>query len=436
MLRAGHQPMVYSSRLGELAEELSAEGVPVFGTLEEIEEAPDLIHGSHYLETLDALRYFPSTPGLFVCHDRMAWHDKPPHHPMLRLYVAVDYNCRERLAETNWIEPDMIEVVGNSVDTSRFRPRDPLPEKPRKALVFSNNAGPGTYLEAVREACQQEKIQLDTVGAGVDSEIRAPEQILPEYDLVFAKARCALEAMAVGAAVVLCDTRGLGPMVKSSNVEELRRWNFGMKVLAHPLVPSEITARIREYEPSDVQRVRDYIRESATLEDTLTKWCSIYDRVRCSSSSSNPVAAPKYRPTRPLRCRDQFLMTLRLRSKAIRVRAGEEFFISVRLRRGTWKPVSTESPWPVLISYRWYNKEGGKLVQREGVRNMIAPPVPWVLGRDYNTRIVAPNQQGSYRLRVTLVQERWRWLDDKPPEVYDEMSVRVDRDTGGFYTRG
>jgi hypothetical protein len=35
-----------------------------------------------------------------------------------------------------------------------------------------------------------------------------PEEILGGYDLVFAKARSAIEAMAVGTAVVICDRVG------------------------------------------------------------------------------------------------------------------------------------------------------------------------------------------------------------------------------------
>ena len=39
------------------------------------------------------------------------------------------------------------------------------------------------------------------------------------YDIVFAKARAAIEAMAVGAAVIVCDFDGVGPMVSTENVD-------------------------------------------------------------------------------------------------------------------------------------------------------------------------------------------------------------------------
>ena len=45
-----------------------------------------------------------------------------------------------------------------------------------------------------------------------------PEAILGDYDLVFAKARAAMEAMATGCAVILCDRVGAGPLVCRANL--------------------------------------------------------------------------------------------------------------------------------------------------------------------------------------------------------------------------
>ena len=50
-----------------------------------------------------------------------------------------------------------------------------------------------------------------------------PERVLGRYDIVFAKAKAAMEAMAVGAAVVLCDFGGVGPMVTWADFDRLRR---------------------------------------------------------------------------------------------------------------------------------------------------------------------------------------------------------------------
>src|SRR4029079_8032843 len=102
--------------------------------------------------------------------------------------------------------------------------------RPRKALVFSNNANHWTHLNTVREACKRAGIELDVVGSGVNASETNPESLLSKYDLVFAKARCALEALAVGAAVILCDAAGSGPIVTTAELDRLRCGNFGIRI--------------------------------------------------------------------------------------------------------------------------------------------------------------------------------------------------------------
>ena len=47
----------------------------------------------------------------------------------------------------------------------------------------------------------------------------SPELLLPKYEIVFAKGKAAMEAMAVGTAVILCDFSGVGPMVSSTRFD-------------------------------------------------------------------------------------------------------------------------------------------------------------------------------------------------------------------------
>jgi len=50
LLKRGHQPIAYSTRLGSVAEELRRATVPVINDLDSLSAAPDLIHGQHHLE--------------------------------------------------------------------------------------------------------------------------------------------------------------------------------------------------------------------------------------------------------------------------------------------------------------------------------------------------------------------------------------------------
>jgi hypothetical protein len=84
---------------------------------------------------------------------------------------------------------------------------------------------------------------------------------LGEYDIVFAKARCALEALAVGSAVVLCDTVGVGPMVTTHEVDQLRLVNFGVRALRGDVDPDVLEREIARYDPQDAAEVSRRIRE-------------------------------------------------------------------------------------------------------------------------------------------------------------------------------
>jgi len=255
LLHKGHTPIVYAPDLGSIAQELQRRTVPVVDNLNRVGTVPDIIHGNHNTELITSLLHFENVPSVFFCHSWTDWISAPPSHPRILAYVAVDETCRDRLVLENAVPQDRVHVLLHAVDLERFTPREPLPEKPARAVVFSNNANHWTHLNAVREACKRAGIELDVIGAGVNASTLNPESLLSNYDLVFAKARCALEAMAVGAAVILCDAGGSGPMVTTAEFDRLRRSNFGIRTLSENLDAELLLREIRRYDPKDAAEV-------------------------------------------------------------------------------------------------------------------------------------------------------------------------------------
>jgi glycosyltransferase involved in cell wall biosynthesis len=274
----GHTPLVYTPNRGALAAELAESGVEVRDSLASFSSTPDIVHGHHTIPTVDALLHFRSIPGIYVCHDATYRMDSPPVFPRILRYVAVDHNCRERVAKAG-VPPTRVRVIYNSVDLARFKPRGPLPAQPTRALLFSNYANEKTHLGAVREACSRAGLPLDVIGAGVGKPSTEPEAIIGEYDVVFAKARCALEAMAVGTAVILCDFRGAGEMVTSVNVDEFRRWNFGARILRWPIDPEILLKQIARYDSGDAAEVSRRMRASAGLDAQVDQLVALYREV-------------------------------------------------------------------------------------------------------------------------------------------------------------
>ncbi len=277
LLRQGHGPSVYSSTSGAVAAGLRAAGVPVSDRLGRLEK-PDIIHGHHHAPTLIAVKGWRDAPAMHVCHDHLSPHDGTPVHPRIRRHFGVSRLCVNRLVDEG-APRERVALLPNFVDTNRFVPRPLLPQRPRRALVFSNYAHARSHLPAIREACARAGLELDVAGASAGTLVHAPEGVLGAYDIVFAKAKAAIEAMAVGNAVILCDYAGVGPMVTSAQFDWLQARNFGFEALGEALAPEPLVREIARYDGADAARVRDLVRSRASLQGSVEALVAIYSEV-------------------------------------------------------------------------------------------------------------------------------------------------------------
>jgi hypothetical protein len=279
LLERGHSPVAYSRELGEVAAELRRATVAVVDDLDRMGTPPDLIHGHHHLETMTAALRFPAAPVVAVCHGWLPPQEAPVRFPSIRRYLAVDAPTRDRLVLECGIEPSRVEVLPNFVDLRRFPPRGPLPERPRRALVLSNLADEDGYLAVIRDVCRQAGIEVDAHGLRLGRPLAAPEALIGEYDLVFAKARTALEAAAVGTAVIVCDEVGLGPMVDSRGLRRLRELNFGIRAMRREITAENLGRELARYDPAEAAEVSRRLRAEADLESTVDRLLALYAEV-------------------------------------------------------------------------------------------------------------------------------------------------------------
>jgi hypothetical protein len=279
LLARGYEPAVFSPLLGEVADEIRAAGVVVTDDLATLTDEPDVLHCHHQYEAIAALSRFPDRPGLFVKHGAEAWQEEAPAHPRLRCYVAVDQPCLDRILAAG-VPAERTTIIANGVDTARFLPRDPLPQRPRRAVVFSNYASEENYVPAVRAACERMGIEVEVVGAAAGTPASRPEELLPDYDLVFGKARAAIEAMAVGCAVIVADAHGLAGMATHADLPEWRQRNLGRTLMTTPHDVDAICAAIDRYDPDDAARCRDFVRAhwslDAMVDALVAEYAAVY----------------------------------------------------------------------------------------------------------------------------------------------------------------
>lgn len=284
LLRRGHRPVVYSPELGAVAEEIREATVPVVDDLAAVSFTPDVIHGHHLHETMTALLRFPGVPALYVCHDWYSRLDAPPKFPRVLRYVAVDEVCYDKLVCEQGVAEERVSLLPSFVDLGRFAPRPaPLPPRPRRALLLCNYAEEGAHLDAARDAFARAGVRLDAFGKLLGRMSERPEKILGGYDIVLAKGRAALEAVACGAAVILHVQRSVGPMVTAGALERLLPLNCGIRAMTALPDPAAfaaaLTTEIERYDPRDAALASQRVRAACGRDRAADEFISLYESV-------------------------------------------------------------------------------------------------------------------------------------------------------------
>lgn len=445
--KIGHYPMVYSPKLGQIVQNLLIADIPVVSNLSQLTVKPDIIHGHHHIETVRALSYFPTTPGIFVCHDSTAWHDIPPKQKHILAYVAVDLHCYKRLVDTYQIPDSQVFLITNGVDTDRYLPRSqPLPATPKRALIYSNYAHDYRYI--IQKACKTIELPLDTLGFGTNTGSSNPENFLVNYDLIFAKGRCALEALAIGASVICYDRSGFVGIVNSQNVDVLRKWSFVKEPIKGFIEPNKLVTEINKYNWKDSCKVTEFIRENARLRLTLEAFINLYNDVlsqwKLNIESDISQIVFNYRQNqlqqltvfetmlnKPFQmysldlvsCAELILEWVECPSKA---KIADSIQVIISFANLSKHKLGSYPPKPIFFAYHWLYSNTNDYFLFEGERTALEPWLDQGQQHDFHLTIQAPQLSGRYRLVVTLVQETVRWFDQIDPPVQLLAEIEVD----------
>ncbi len=263
LINRGHQVEIFVLTIGKLGCELIEQNINVVNKLSRLKNIPNIIHAHHNLVTLKVAYYFKQTPIVYFIHDSISSLDHPFYHKNIMQYIAVDYNCKQRYLLNNFLENE-VKVIYNWFNPNRFKPKTQINNIAKKALIFSN------YLELnskiyheIKCACDELNISLNTIGLRSGNPCNKPELELYKYDLVFAKAKAGIESMACGCALIVCDFTGLGVMVASANIEECRKYNFGMKLMDKPVLKNLLLNEMKKYDKEEIEKVQQFIQQQS-----------------------------------------------------------------------------------------------------------------------------------------------------------------------------
>jgi hypothetical protein len=271
----GHRVVVFTVYPGPLAEQIRNSGIAVVDNPSSISDKPDIMFGAGINDVATLLARFPDVPAIQVAQIWDHWNAYPCPLPQIVLHVAVDELNAEMLVNEFGVPRERVRLVYNAVDIARLPlDRAPLPQRPARALIFTK--AESAYLDAVCAACGARGISADAVGYATGRWLDDPLTAMTNYDLLIGSARTALEGAVAGTAVVVADHRGLAGMLRTANLEQFRRNNFGREVLTRPLDIASIGAEIDRYDPADAAEVSKILRQDATLDRQIDRLEAIF----------------------------------------------------------------------------------------------------------------------------------------------------------------
>jgi hypothetical protein len=220
--RLGHETTLYARELGAGADLARSRG---FHVAEE-GRLPDDCDAAVVQDagvSLDLAARYPGARQVFVAHSESLDLQLPPQlEGLVSAVVALNDRVAERLRAL--AVPAPVMRLRQPIDTERFVPGPPLPERPRRALLLSNNAV-ADRLGMLESACSAAGMELVRLG-GEAGQTSDPRNRLVEADVVIGYGRSILEAMACGRAAYVYDRNGSDGWVTADSYGEIEATGF------------------------------------------------------------------------------------------------------------------------------------------------------------------------------------------------------------------
>jgi hypothetical protein len=257
--RRGHQVTVYSKFAEALAPELARRGVALATNLGTIRQNVfDVSHVHHNICAYEVRYCFPELPVVYVSHGVLPFLESAPIVDLgISRFVAVSEEVEERLLREG-VARERLRLCRNVIDDELFRPSlEPLPGRPRRALVLSNRIDPSTEAEIGR-ACERSGIQCLVMGARrTPVDYRELPALLRCADLVFTLGRGAVETMLCGRIPFVLDINGGDGLVTPDNVYEIMRCNLSGRRFKRRFDADAIMKELEDWRPASGPELRD-----------------------------------------------------------------------------------------------------------------------------------------------------------------------------------
>ena len=281
--RLGHEPVVYSPEGGPGLETARERGLTVIGA-GELGDDFDVALVQDAAVAYEVAERCPGARSVFVAHSESFDPQSPPQLPgAVDLRVAMNDRVERRLRALD--AGGEVVRLRQPIDTDRFKAASPLPEKPGRALLLSNN--PFADRQAMLEdACRSAGLELTRVG-GSGRQVADPRAALAAADVVIGLGRGILEAMACGRAAFVYDWSGGEGWVTPGSYPALEADGFAGR--GETVFDGATLARaLGEYDPAMGPVNRDLVVAHHRANDHVQQLVEIFRRL--APAAQRPAA--------------------------------------------------------------------------------------------------------------------------------------------------
>ncbi len=246
--RSGHEVWVYSAEDGVVGDAARLLGLRVVTRPESLPEAITAFLVQDSIAALELFALRPEVPQIFVWHSELFDVQVPPQLEGVTTRIVTLYADARRRLDGLAVRAPVVEL-SHPVDSDRFKPATPLREHPR-ALTMSNYLV-GERLTLLEGACAEVGIELRTAGGWSQNGLTSrPEAAFNGADIVFAKGKTAIEAMACGRAVFVYDVFGADGWVTRESYPDLEKKCFGGNLARVEVTHQDLVRELEKYDPA------------------------------------------------------------------------------------------------------------------------------------------------------------------------------------------
>jgi hypothetical protein len=259
--RLGHEVALYAPELGPFADHARRRGLDVLGTVRELPEVCDVTFSQDGIVVYDLAERYPDALSLFrICGD-VADFQLPPQLRSVVDLVVVLSDRYERLARA-CAEQVPVLRLRVPIDADRLVPLGTIRERPEQAVMLGNY---GERHELVSDVWGRHGIAVRQVGGNAQSYDVATA--LADADIVVAKSRAALDAMACARAVYVFDLFGGDGWVTPELYDTLEADHFAGQATGRVIDAATLAGDLDGYRPEMGAVNRDLVLQHHGARD-------------------------------------------------------------------------------------------------------------------------------------------------------------------------